>query len=94
MIRWLSSELIAVMLSATRQSLIISMTNANNSDSNNKRNTATLRDKNPSQQNDLRKKNDNEMSFIELTIPFSRHISRTYARKHVIKSVTLVTELN
>lgn len=82
------------MLSATRQSLIIRMTNTTNSDSNNKRSTAILRDKNPSQQDDLRKKNDNEMSFIELTIPFSRHISRTNARKNVIKSVTQVTELN
>lgn len=54
MIRWLFSELIAVMLSATRQSIISGMINANNSDSNNKRN-AVIIDKNPSQQNDLRK---------------------------------------
>ena len=54
MIRWLFGELIAVMLSATRQSIISGMINANNSDSNNKRNAAII-DKNPSQQNDLRK---------------------------------------
>lgn len=93
MIKWLFSELIAVMLSATRQNIMSSMTNTNNSDSNNKRNAAIIRDKNPSQQNDLRKKN-NEVGFIELTVPFNRHISRTKAWKNVIKGLTLVTELN
>lgn len=34
------------------------------------------------------------MRIIELTVPFSRHISRTKAWKNVIKSVILVTELN
>lgn len=93
MIKWLFSELIAVMLSAMRQNIMSSMTNTNNSDSNNKRNAAIIRDKNPSQQNDLRKKN-NEVGFIELTVPFNRHISRTKAWKNVIKGLTLVTELN
>lgn len=31
---------------------------------------------------------DNEVEFIELTVPFSRHIGRTKAWKSIIKSVT------
>lgn len=50
-----------------------------------------LRDKNPGQQRDVRQKKkilDNEVEFIELTVPFSRHIGRTKAWKNIIKSVT------
>lgn len=52
-----------------------------------------LRDKNPGQQSDVsqkkkKKKLDNEVEFIELTVPFSRHIGRTKAWKNIIKSVT------
>lgn len=31
---------------------------------------------------------DNEVEFIELTVPFSRHMGRTKAWKNIIKSVT------
>lgn len=31
---------------------------------------------------------DNEVEFIELTVPFSRHVGRTKAWKNIIKSVT------
>lgn len=90
MLSWLFSGLITVMLSAMRQRTVSSMTNTNNSDSNNKRNAAIIRSENSRKQNDLREKNtDDEVGFIELTAPFSRHISRAKAWKNVIERVAL-----